>query len=228
MAFRGYSGPRSTGEAVSGIIDFAVSRIRPVDSSKMKNSFDQGPESWHSYEYTASKACRTNIFILATWEKNGGVHDSGHIWCDESRWSIDTPEEPHSILPLLNYPAWYGCQPPDMREAEVRVYLRGDGLELHGAKCCFWVLSADPQARFHFTSQPLEIGDGAWPAEPSLITLKNDPSAWHLSWAANPASPPLLDTALGHCQSYGFSFLGFSREVTGRLSMDEFEIKLKG
>ena len=46
------------------------------------------------------------------------------------------------------------------------------------------------------------------------------------SWTARPNGPASLDTLLGGAISYGFSFVGFSQEARGRLSMDELEITL--
>ena len=40
----------------------------------VKNCFDKGPESWCSYDYHASiVAGGSNVFMLAIWEKEGGV-----------------------------------------------------------------------------------------------------------------------------------------------------------
>jgi hypothetical protein len=57
--------------------------------------------------------------------------------------------------------------------------------------------------------------------------LKNQESLWHRSWARTPSNPASLDEVLRTCDSYGFSFLNFSGEVTGKLSMDELAIRLK-
>ena len=49
-----------------------------------------------------------------------------------------------------------------------------------------------------------------------------------MSWTGRSEGPAPLDTLLGEAISYGFSFVGFSQEVRGRLSMDELEIRLVG
>ena len=188
----------------------------------IRNGFDKGPEGWCSYDYHASMvADGQNIFILTTWERSGGVGDSGYIWTDHRRWSADTPEKPLSILPLLWYRNWVGEDAVDLREAEVSVYLRGDNLRLDGALCYFWVNS--PGTRWHLTGHPIAISEGRWAAEPARFTLRNDDRLWHRSWAMR-AQP--LDAVLASAVSYGFSFVGFSSEVTGKLSMDEFAIQL--
>ena len=193
----------------------------------IKNSFDQGPEGWCSYDYHWSVVAKGhNIFILTTWDSTGGVGDSGYIWCDETRWSGDTPESPVSVLPFIIYTNWVGREPLDLREAQVSVYLRGDDLQLHGAQCYFWVVSSG--GRWHFISQPLAISEGVWAPEPNIFTLRNDESLWHLSWSGDPAHPPALNDLLAQARSYGFSLVGFGQEPRGKFSMDEFEMRLAG
>ena len=188
----------------------------------MKNSFDIGPEGWCSYDYHASVVAGRNIFILTTWENAGGVNDSGYVWCDENRWSSDTPESPLSILPFIMYTSWVGGGAMDLRGAQVSVYLRGDGLKLDGADCYFWVHSAG--TRWHYASRPLEIGQGGWASEPNVLTLANDETLWHRSWAGDPSNPTGLNDLLAGSVSYGISFVGFSQEVRGKFSMCDFEI----
>ena len=190
----------------------------------IKNSFEKGPEGWCSYDYHESiVAGGTNIFVLTTWARQGGVNDGGYVWADPSRWSADVPERPVSILPLLFYRGWVGEDPIDLREAEVSVYLRGDNLQLFGGQCLFWVHRGG--TRWHFASQPIPISEGCWAPKPTRFVLANDESLWHRSWAPSGTS---LDALLASAQSYGFSFVHFAEEVRGRLSMAEFRIKLPG
>ena len=97
---------------------------------------------------------------------------------------------------------------------------RGDDLDLKGAECYFWVHSGG--TRWHYTGRPLKIHHGEW-GPPEHFVLVNDESLWHRSWAPSRAS---LDALLKNSASYGFSFVGFSEEVTGKLSMDQFELHL--
>ena len=186
------------------------------------NNFDKGPEGWCSYDYHASMvADGINIFVLATCAAQGGVDNGAYIWTDHRRWSADTPERPLSILPLLIYRSWIGADPIDLRRAEVSVYLRGDDLRLDGAQCFFWVVA--PNTRWHYTAQPLSIGDGDWSGA-NRFALAVDEDQWHRSWSADPAKPTSLEQTLSEAVSYGFSFVGFSSEVTGKLSMSKFAI----
>ena len=209
------------------------------------NTFDQGRESWQVYDYNGGIVGVGNVFFLPSWEKTGGVGDSGHIWADDSRWRIDTPENPHSILAFILYRRWVALDKEktareneaprptgyvkgeelDLREAEISVYLRGDGLDLKGAKCYFWVFDSQTGTRWHYTSKPLKVSDGQW-GERQTFVLKNDETLWHRSWSGRPQNPGSLDQVLTG-DSYGFSFVGFSEEVTGKFSMDEFQIRLQ-
>lgn len=193
----------------------------------LTNRFECGPEGWCSYDYHWSIVAKgRNIFILTTWEPSGGVNDSGYIWCDETRWSADTPETPVSLLPFLIYNNWVGGGPMDLREAEVSVFLRGDGLELHGSECYFWALG--PGGRWHFSGHALAISDGHWAADANRLSLTNDEALWYLSWPSDPTNPPALDTVLANVVSYGISLVGFGQEPRGKFSMDEFAIRLRG
>lgn len=189
----------------------------------MKNGFEYGPEAWCSYEYHASVVSGRNIFILSIWSPTGGVNDSGYVWTDEFCWSADTPEKPLSILPFIFYRNWINEGPVDLRNARVSVYLRGDQLQLDGAQCFFWVHS--PSTRWHLTASPVPICDGTWGEDPTELHLEADENLWHHSWSVDPRNPLDLDTLLSNAVSYGFSLVGFSSEVRGKLSMDEFEIE---
>ena len=109
----------------------------------------------------------------------------------------------------------------DLREAVVSVRLRGDTLDLNGAHCYFWVHHGG--TRWHYTARRLKIHEGTWGPEERFVLL-NDEARWHRSWAPSDDS---LDETLKNSHSYGFSFVGFSEEVTGRFSMDDFRIQLK-
>jgi len=205
---------------------------------EIANTFDRGRESWQIYDYNGGSGSQ-NVFYLPTWEKTGGVGNSGYIWGDDSRWRIDTPENPHSILAFILYYHWItldakepGRTTPrptvylkegelDLREAEVSVRLRGDGLDLKGAKCYFWAMGET--GRWHYTSRPLKISQGTWGPEERFV-LRNDESQWHFSW---PPGGGNLNEALRTSHSCGFSFVGFSAEVTGKFSMDDFRLRLR-
>ena len=190
----------------------------------IKNSFSKGPEGWCSSDHHASMVSGgTNVFILATWVREGGVDNSGYVRVDHTRWSADTPEKPLSILPLLFYRSWIDADPIDLRNAELSVYLRGDDLILDGAQCYFWIHGQG--TRWHCVAHPLMISAGCWSPQPLRIPLEPDEKSWHCSWSIDPDNPAPLPDLLARTESYGFSFVGFSSEVTGRLCMDEFEIR---
>ena len=167
------------------------------------NTFDAGRESWQIYDYTGGSG-NQNVFYLTSWEERGGVGDSGYVWADDSRWRIDTPEDPHSILPLILYHRWIAEdleegasttprptgfreeEALDLRGARVSVHLRGGDLDLKGAQCYFWVHSRG--TRWHYTGRPLKIHHGEW-GPPEHLVLVNDESLWHRSWAPSGSLP---------------------------------------
>ena len=189
----------------------------------IKNQFDENREGWQIYDFHGGKPGCGNVFFPATWEHTGGVANSGYIWADDSRWRVDTPETPHSILPFIIYRQWVDGKALDIRGAKVSLYLRGDNLHLQGAKCLFWALNHSAGTRYHFTGKTLKVNAGEW-GERQTIVFKNDENLWHKSWSRNPDKPASLDDVLRECDSYGLSFVGFTCEVTGRLAMDEFVI----
>ena len=185
------------------------------------NTFEIGPEGWCSYEYHASVVAGENYFVLTTWDEHGGSDGSGCVWADHTRWSTDAPERPVSSLPLILYRSWVGEAPIDLRGAELSVQLRGDDLNLAGAECYFWAHTSG--TRWHCSGRPVEIPAGRW-AESSRFKLESDESLWYRSWGRDPKIEASLDQVLGSTSSYGFSFIGFAAEPTGRLSMGSFEI----
>jgi hypothetical protein len=50
------------------------------------NDFNKGREGWQVYDYNGGKPGGGNVFFPATWERTGGVGNSGYIWADDSRW----------------------------------------------------------------------------------------------------------------------------------------------
>lgn len=193
----------------------------------LKNSFDHDYEMWHAYDYAACAAAGgRDLYRPAHWEQRGGVNDSGYIWADEAQWSIDTPEQPPSILALMTWRQWMLRGPLDLRQATISVFLRGDELDLKGGRCSFWVLSRGLSARYHLTGQPVTVARDKWGDEPCLLNLKHDEAQWHRSWTVPGQRIPTMGEVLGEVDSYGFAFVGFSEQVIGRLCMDEFEIKL--
>ena len=193
---------------------------------RLSCSFDYDAEMWQVYDYAQSvRAGGRDVYWAPTWEPRGGVRGSGYIWADDARWSIDTPEQPHSVLALMTWRQWVLRGPVDLRGAQLAVYLRGDNLDLKGGACYFWALSLRHSTRWHFSGRPLPIARGAWSASPATVTLDVDESLWHRSWAQRAPAFGALAEVLAECDSYGFSFVGFAEKPTGRFCLDEFSLK---
>jgi hypothetical protein len=189
------------------------------------NTFEIGPEGWSSYDYHQSVVQREGkaIMILTTHQKTGGINDGGFVWTNDHVWTPDIPEDPVSILPLLIYRNWTNEKPVDLRDKTLSVSLRGDGLDLEGAECYFWVVCG--MTRWHMNSQPIEIPEGAWPTSPAEMQLTNDENLWHRSWSKDPSNATSLNDCLKNCVSYGFSFVGSTNAVRGKLSLGGFKIE---
>ena len=100
--------------------------------------------------------------------------------------------------------------------------LRGDGLQFDGTDCYFWAHIGG--TRWHCGGRPIEVPEGRWPAEPTRFVLEADEALWYHSWSRDPANATGLEQVLAAAESYGFSFVGFGGEVSGRLSLGSFAI----
>jgi hypothetical protein len=189
-------------------------------------TFRTGAEHWQVYDYNGGKKGGPSVFYPVTWERSGGVKDSEYVWGDDSRWRIDTPEDPQSVLAFFTRRSYARQGPIDLRGAEVSVYLRGDKLDLKGGKCLFWIFSDEKGTRWHFRAKPLNVPEGTW-SEKQTFVLENNEKQWHRSWARHPDRPGSLADVLKTCDSYGFSFVGFKGEPAGRFAMDELMIHTK-
>lgn len=132
---------------------------------------------------------------------------TGQVAADDSMWTIDTPEDPDSILALLTYADWNARYPLNFRATTHLVIRVSGNLHLHGAHVTFWALGAGN--RWHLTT-PIPM-DG----QTHRIDLGGE---WHHSWSSKPAS---LEESLRSVDSYGLAFVGFSEEVTGRIVLEE-------
>lgn len=202
------------------------SAAQPAKSKDIAHTFEAGADHWQVYDYTGGKKGGPSVFHLVTWERAGGVKDSGYVWADDSRWRIDTPEKPESILAFFTRRSYARLGPVDLRGAELSVHLRGDKLDPKGATFLFWAFSDEKGTRWHCKGKPLAVPEGKW-SEKQTFVLEADEKQWHRSWARDPKNPGSLADVLATCDSYGFSFVGFSAEATGKVAMDEFVIKLK-
>lgn len=199
-----------------------------VSPNSVVDDFDSGSCYWQVYDYNGGHLGWGNVFYPVVWQDYGGVRNSPYVWADDSLWRIDTPEDPDSILSLIVYQSWKSSSNLDLRNATVSVYIRGDELDLKGGYLDFWVLGSTPgnTSRWHFSSRPLTISEGTWGPKQTFV-LTCEPALWNLSWGGHPDQPPVsLDQVLANALSYGFAFVGFSEEVTGRLSIDQMQITL--
>ena len=89
--------------------------VQADERRMVENHFNKTREGWRIYDYNGGKPGGGNAFFPAVWEKTGGVENSGYIWADDSKWRIDTPENPDSILPFIIYRHWVDGKALDPR-----------------------------------------------------------------------------------------------------------------
>lgn len=149
-------------------------------------------------------------------------------WLEGKALTIDQLEDPKSYLVFLTYvylpPGEIGTV--DMRGYKIRVKIASE-TDLKGATCYFWVLREG--TRWHYVNHPIHIWDNlneAAKAPPEEFELINDDKLWHRSWIKNNEAwyHYSLDNALENCLSYGFSLVGFTDEIHGKLLMRDFSI----
>lgn len=200
----------------------ASGALQPAGAPEIwKQTFSKGHDTWVSYDYNGGDPLGKNVFYAASYSTTGGVNNGGYIWTDASRWLIDTPETPHSVLALLTYPQW-GTFPDnvaiDLNGTTVEFYLRGDDLDLKGGKADFWLV--DQYGRWHRRDIVLTVGDGEW--SKNSIDIGFDTPGWENSWTQDVKSGLNFNAI----RSWGISFVAFPPgvEPSGVLALDEFTI----
>jgi len=107
----------------------------------VNNTFDNFFEYWFTYDYERDKN-QKNPFVPVTWEDYDGVNNSGHIWTDDNRWTIDALENPVSIIPLIHYRGeeicdkgitYYHTNTVDFTNVTISFYLKKENLNLYNA-----------------------------------------------------------------------------------------------
>ncbi len=182
--------------------------------------FYDWPERWVTYMDVPN---RGNIWFPLTHERA-----SDSVFTDDSRWRVDAPETPNSMLIMLVYWKWLVRQDivvsrdPTINLANKRVYysLKGLNLDMKGGNCYFWIETA--AGRWHKTATPVIPGVGVYNG--SSVDLTTNPADWTRTYDRYQTNPPLN---LASVTSFGFSFIGFPRDnpCTGQLHMDYFAIK---
>jgi hypothetical protein len=202
---------------------------RRASDDLIVHDFETWNERWATYQDTYGYG---NVFFPMSHQPRGGVDEGGFVWTDASRWLVDAPETPDSILLALNY--WRWLFPPEWRartgqgenvslsNARLEVSLRGEDLSLRGATINFWILCDG--ARWHLP-QPLAVENGRWVS--TQLPLPPDKAYWQLSWS-RAGQPPAW--CLDRVESYGFAFRGFERgdPPAGRLDLDRFRLTRVG
>lgn len=191
--------------------------IQPTElgGNAFQSDFTHGHDRWVSYDYDAGIFGGGNVFYPAS-------HDpEGYIWTDDSRWRIDTPEDPDSILALLTYPRWHNPLYSTLfiSFANAQFDLRGVSLDLKGGQAFWWLV--DINGRYYNRGNPLTVSNGVWSS--NSVQNGHIGTDWIQSWAVDqPVVGPLMDQVV----SFGIGLTGFplGDKPTGRLEMRNFRI----
>ncbi len=212
-------------------INYSIPGNEPTPSGNSnilwQQSFNAGFERWVAYDYSGPTVDGSNWFYPASWNATGGLGNSGYAWVDDSRWRIDTPESPNSILSLLTYSQWndFPNNPKfNLNGSTIEFYLKGSSLDLKGGSAYFWVV--DDHGRWKQMDAPLVITEDAWTF--NSVNLGFDSTGWENSWHGFNGSP-LVPVDWREVRSWGIAFVGFTPgiEPTGVIGIDEFSIKTR-
>lgn len=190
----------------------------PMDAQgQWHQDFSTGADYWAVYDYFDG-VHPDNIYYPATWVSTGGSDGGGYILADDSRWRIDTPEDPDVLFPLAIRSEWVDPRylALNFDGFSVDFNLKGEALDLLGGQAYLYIF--DAHGRVVKFDQPLSIGNGQWAHNRVVIDSLND-DAWDVTFLPHPG---LIDGSLVH--SWGITFAGFSGEPTGVLALDEFSI----
>lgn len=204
--------------------DYELAPIRAydprIDADGIVMNFDTDDEHWVSYANDGKVVPSSNVFYPVTWMPSGGAR-GGYVWTDSSRWMIDTPETPHSVLALMTYGKWSTSCAAMKGSMEFSFLLRGEQLDLKGGEVLFWV-TVGGKARFHQTSRPLALDGNDWTRH--SVAVGPDRNGWRRSWSRGGEQVD-FDTSLG-IDSFGLSIVGFRHAdmPSGALAIDEVRV----
>lgn len=206
-------------KSASGGISVLQSNGRDPVAGVVWDEGVNGNDVWSAYDYNGGMNSENNVFYPVT-------RLPGEFLVDSSRWRIDTPETPDTVLAMLTYPSWADSNITTMNLGfvEAKFKLKGTNLDLKGGQVYFWVVAnalGGGVGRWHKTSQPLDVGNGVWGAE-NVVDI-GPAAGWQKTWQSGTATSPYFDKVL----SWGISFMGFANGVnpTGALSMSsDFKI----
>lgn len=180
--------------------------------ASINTDFHDWNNQWVSYGYDVNN--HFNTFYPYSMGHNYG-------WVDDSRWGLDTPEYPQSVLFAMNYMRWISdgkYKYIDLSNTTMTVDLDLSGVDLKGGKVDFWVVAADKHGhgRYHDFAQPLHDGHNE-------IKLKF--RYFENSWLDGNRARGSVILDPTKIESWGFSFTGFESVPTGVVKMTNFKLK---
>lgn len=157
---------------------------------------------WASYEFIAAPDQQ---------EFHDATVDGDALRVDSDGWSIDTPEDPDSVLAFLTYTDWndYAAEIDVSALDHIRIRMGGDGLNLYGAHAEFWLVTNG--TRWHLEEE-MALDDTMRTFDLGLA------GPWYRSWTVTNKT---LQETKDHVESYGIALVGFSQKPIGALLVEE-------
>jgi hypothetical protein len=203
-----------------------------------KQSFDSGPATWQVGRAKAEPPNWHKNFLgehgggyPLDWEKTGG-RSGGYVF-SQSPWWLDDNHPMFMWLHLIAFA--YSDQEKiagrDLRNASVRVSVRGRDVVLNGTRLFFWIQgpAGGGMRNWALTSRPIEaeLLDGAW--HDLSLSLSNDEHRWTFMGYGQSleGGSNTLDQVLGSTHvDWGFLLCGVQATnlPTGRIDLDQIEI----
>ena len=152
-----------------------------------RETFDTGPGPWCTGKDREGGSWHRNIYRQqgnpdpAGWSKTGGESGAkGHAFV-ESPWYFDDNHGELFWLYLaffLNRTADAGLKGADLRDATIRLTMRGRGFEPRGAKLFWWIQGEQMLYNWCLTSQPIAEALTAREWTQASVRLTPDESRW--------------------------------------------------
>lgn len=201
--------------ALAVVYAFSVNGFQMLLASAGAGGFvgeaqDPGPTQTPGYELFQDLDWASYLYLGDDHEFVPAVIDVSHRIVNSDGWNIDTPEDPDAVLPFLTYLEWIGASPPNITNVDnVRITMRGDGLNLYGGYADFWIVTVG--TRWHLIA-PMQVTNSMTHFDLDLG------GSWYRSWTVNNKT---LAQTKASVTSYGISFLGWSQEPTGTLIVQD-------
>lgn len=235
--------PYGSGGSGTSDVDYGVTTYDPTAGRKngetlpvvWYNDFASDNQQWCSYDYDGGEPGSGNWFYPASWRADGGPDGGPHIFTDDSRWRIDTPENPPSVLALMLH-WWNGPGPPawgspwsfqNWAYCVVDLYVRVDtGFNAFGGYMYLWCL--DNSGRWYRRKGSAAIVNRI-PLNETWTNVRIPVGPYNTNWEQSFDSSLGVNPTLRRPQAivqFGLGIIGFSQKPEGVLRLAKFKVDL--